>query len=77
MVIDTGPPHRGWLVAVGDGRDVPAMAKLAAWVGVTTAVEFGVCSVESGETVEIEEMVVVLGVKVGKSRLGPRGLFHL
>jgi hypothetical protein len=76
MVIVVGPSHSGWLVAVGDGVDATITPEFAGWVKVITGLVGETPSTELGGVEEMEDMEVVLGVRVGKSRLGPRGLLH-
>jgi hypothetical protein len=77
MVIVTGPPQNGWWVEVGAGPVVDSWFKSTAWVEVITRLEAANSSGGPDDIAEIEGAELLAGVYVGKSRLGPRGLFHL
>ena len=60
---------------VGEGMCATSPAELASCVEAITGLAVETCSEEIVEIAEMEEMEVVLGVNVGKSKLEPRGLF--
>jgi hypothetical protein len=68
-----GPRHSGCLVAVGVGMGVTNSAEFAGWVEVTTGLDDMACSPTVGATVDKD---VAVGVRAGRFRLGPSGLFH-